>query len=91
MARNLEPSAPPADPWGSGDPWSSSSLGSSWQDVSTGVQPTQDVWAAYSPQQSASSGQPQNFFTGDDLSDTDTATASTDGDPDYSSPNLVGR
>ena len=51
----------------------------------------QSFMATYSPQQSASSGQPQTFFTGDDLSDTDTATASTDGDPDYSSPSLVGR
>eukprot|EP00973_Karenia_brevis_P010271 1391980-Karenia_brevis.AAC.1 len=70
------------------DPWATpdrSSLGSSWQQVPPAPQ---NQWAGYAPTGHGDPG--LAFLTADGLSDTDTGTRSTDGEPDYSDPALVG-
>ena len=87
----MQPSAPPPDQFGGQDPWASQSASSSWVQVPS--QPT-DPWANYGPtsgtQQTYAQSTTPQFYTGDGLSDTDSDTVSTCGEPDYSDPALQG-
>ena len=88
----MQPSAPPPDQFGGQDPWASQSSSSSWVQVPQ-IQTT-DPWANYDPasgtQHTYAQLPTQQYYTGDGLSDTDSDTASTDGEPDDSDPMLQG-
>ena len=87
--QSMQPSAPPPDQFGGQDPWASQSANSSWVQVPQS-QPT-DPWANYGPTSGTYAQLPTSqYYTGDGLSDTDSDTVSTCGEPDYSDPTLQG-
>ena len=98
----MQPSAPPPDQFGGQDPWASSSSGSRWvqvpQPATLNINAnTGNPWSNYSPSGAQYSyaqvpttppqAQP-TFHTGDGLSDIESDTVSTLGDPDSTDPEL---
>ena len=90
--QGMQPSAPPPDQFGGNDPWASQASSSSWIQVPQSSVNELNPWANYSQSSGTYAQLPtsQTYYTGDGISDTDSDTASTYGDPDYSDPALQG-
>ena len=99
--QGMQPSAPPPDQFGGQDLRASQSSSSSWVQVqpppgndSLNILP--NPWESYSPASGTQHTYAQvptsqaQVHTGDGISDTDSDTVSTHGDPDYSDPGIEG-
>ena len=97
--QEMQPSAPPLDQFGGRDPWASQPSSSSWVQVPQPPINTfrhdDNPWANYPTSSGAQHTYArvptsQAHYAGDGISDTDSDTVSTHGDPDYSDPALQG-
>ena len=93
--QGMQPSAPPPDQFGGQDPWASQPSSSSWvqvpqPDMNTLSKMPLDPWANYGRDTSGAQHKyaqvptSQAYYAGDGLSDMDSDTVSTHGDPDDS-------